>query len=325
MDPNYQNPNQYNQNKNPSNQNQNYPQQYQDQPYTNQNIPNQEYKNQQYGNQEYPNPDLQNQNWRPPNTTEETQNLTNINNTFKATTQKKNNFFPNSNISSKPFNYKDENIRSGFIRKVYLILSTQLIITFLFILISFNVKSFREFQRANTWLLWVSIVLTIVLMYALGCYKEIARKVPLNYILLLIFTLAESYVVSFISSQYDKDTVLMAGAMTVGIVIALTLYAIFTKTDFTGCGPILLVCVVALILGGILSIFFYNKWLNLILSVIGVIVFGIYLVMDTQLVIGKNSKAYSIDDYIMAAMNLYIDIIQIFLYLLQILGAANGN
>lgn len=129
---------------------------------------------------------------------------------------------------------------------------------------------------------------------------------------------------SFIASQYDRDIVLMAGALTVGITVALTLYAVFTKTDFTGCGPILLVCVVALVIGGILSIFFRNKWLSLVLSVIGVIVFGIYLVMDTQLVIGKNSRCYGIDDYVMAAMNLYIDIVQIFLYLLQILGAAQN-
>ena len=57
----------------------------------------------------------------------------------------------------------------------------------------------------------------------------------------------------------------------------------------------------------------------------GVIVFGIYLVFDTQLTIGKNSRAYSIDDYIIAALNLYIDIIQIFLEILKILAIADSS
>ncbi len=161
-------------------------------------------------------------------------------------------------------------------------------------------------------------------MYALGCYVKVARKVPLNFILLAIFTIAESYVVSFIASIYDTQTVLIAGGLTAAIVIALTLYAIFTKTDFTTCGGILLVCLVALVVGGIFAMFIRNRWLNLVLSILGVILFGIYLVYDTQLVIGKNKRKFSIDDYIIAAMNLYIDIIQIFLYLLSILGNSSN-
>ena len=73
----------------------------------------------------------------------------------------------------------------------------------------------------------------------------------------------------------------MAAALTAGIVVALTLYAIFTKTDFTTCGGILVVLFAALFIGGIISLFIKNKWLELGLSIAGVIVFGIYLVYDT--------------------------------------------
>ncbi len=115
---------------------------------------------------------------------------------------------------------------------------------------------------------------------------------------------------------------MMAGGLTAAITVGLTIYAFCTKTDFTTCGGILVVCLVALIVGGIISIFIRNKWLNLILSIAGVILFGIFLVYDTQLVVGKNNRMYSIDDYVMAAINLYIDIIQIFLHILAILGSA---
>lgn len=224
-----------------------------------------------------------------------------------------------------PFDFKDNKVRLGFIRKVYLILSAQLLITFFFVLIAFLSDSFQQFQRDNVWLVIVCAVVTLITIYALACYRKIARSVPINYILLLVFTLAESYIVSYIASQYNVDTVLIAAGLTVGMVVGLTLYAIFTKTDFTKCGGILVVCLVVFIIGGIIMIFIRNFWARIIYACIGVILFGIYLVFDTQLVIGKNSRMYSIDDYVMAAANLYIDIIQIFLFLLQIVGMAGGG
>ena len=74
---------------------------------------------------------------------------------------------------------------------------------------------------------------------------------------------------------------LVAAGLTAAMVISLTLYAIFTKSDLTDCGGFLLVCSVVLLVGGIISIFWRNKWLQLILSIVGVIVFGIYLIFDT--------------------------------------------
>lgn len=115
--------------------------------------------------------------------------------------------------------------------------------------------------------------------------------------------------VSFITGLTDPVTVLMAGGLTAAITISLTVYAFTTKTDFTTLGGFLFVCVTALIVGGIIGIFIKNRWLRLIISIIGVIVFGLYLIFDTQLLTGKNKNAFSIDDYIIAAMFIYIDII----------------
>ena len=59
----------------------------------------------------------------------------------------------------------------------------------------------------------------------------------------------------------------------------------------------------------------------LVYCVAGALLFSFYLIYDTQLIIGGNHKHhFSIDDYCMAAINLYIDIIQLFLWLLQIFG-----
>ena len=71
---------------------------------------------------------------------------------------------------------------------------------------------------------------------------------------------------------------------------------------------------------GIFSIFVWSPFLNNLYCTLGVIVFGIYLVIDTQLIIGGRRLELSMDDYVVGALILYIDIIQIFLYLLQLLS-----
>lgn len=125
------------------------------------------------------------------------------------------------------------------------------------------------------------MVATVILIYALGCYPKVARSVPLNYVLLFFFTLAESYVVSTISSFYDAKTVFIAGALTAAVTIAITIYAFKTKTDFTMMGGLLFIMLAVLIVGSIISIFIRNRWLSLGLSIAGVIIFGIYLIYDT--------------------------------------------
>lgn len=110
-------------------------------------------------------------------------------------------------------------------------------------------------------------------------------------ILLLIFTAAESYVVSFICSiiTYDNPgnpVVVIAAVMTLAIVVGLTIYAIFTRTDFSTMWGILIVILCSMLTLGIISIFSWSPFLTNLYCSLGVIAFGIYLVIDTQMIIG---------------------------------------
>ena len=68
----------------------------------------------------------------------------------------------------------------------------------------------------------------------------------------------------------------------------------------------------------------YYNWgyVNMIYCAIGVLIFSMYVVYDTQLIIGGKHKKFqfSVDDYIFAALALYLDIINLFLYILALLG-----
>jgi FtsH-binding integral membrane protein len=61
---------------------------------------------------------------------------------------------------------------------------------------------------------------------------------------------------------------------------------------------------------------------NLVYACLGALLFSVYLVYDTQLMMGgKHKYSISPEEYVFAALNLYLDIVQIFLYILQIIGS----
>lgn len=64
----------------------------------------------------------------------------------------------------------------------------------------------------------------------------------------------------------------------------------------------------------------WSYWLYNLYCVFGVILFGIYILFDTQMIIGGKRLQLSMDDYVIGALILYIDIIQMFLYLLSLFG-----
>lgn len=75
---------------------------------------------------------------------------------------------------------------------------------------------------------------------------------------------------------------------------------------------------------GIVAIFWKNPIVQLVYSCLAVVLFGVYLIYDTQLVLGKQSHAFSLDDCYLAAIRLYTDIIQLFLNILRIVSYVNN-
>lgn len=72
-----------------------------------------------------------------------------------------------------------------------------------------------------------------------------------------------------------------------------------------------------------MAIFVKGKVITLVYASLGALIFSIYLVYDTQLMMGgKHKYSISPEEYIFAALNLYLDIINIFLFILTIIGAS---
>lgn len=210
-------------------------------------------------------------------------------------------------------------IRMQFIRKVYAILTVQLLATTILSSISFFSKSYKAWIWSNQWMMWVSLFGAIAFML-LTFWKR--KSYPTNLLFLSGFTALEAYAISVIVSFYEVRIVLQALLLTLGIFVALTLFACQTKYDFTSWIPYLFGGLWALILFGFMAAFFpYNSTVELVYSGIAALIFSAYILVDTQLVM----RHYHVEEEIAAAMSLYLDIINLFLSILRILNSQNNN
>ena len=67
--------------------------------------------------------------------------------------------------------------------------------------------------------------------------------------------------------------------------------------------------------------FYHLSYAQIGYSAVGAVIFSLYIIYDTQIMLGGNHKySLSPEEYIFAALNLYLDIINLFLYLLSIFG-----
>ena len=216
----------------------------------------------------------------------------------------------------------EKSIRRNFIRKVLGIIFCQMMVSVAFVLAALFIDAFKTFQSENVYLFLVAIFVEILLFIMLICNKQLCKRVPYNYIVLFIFTIAVSYILSFICARTKPEAVLVATIATSLIVILLGLFTCLSNRDLTTNVGILLYLPV----GGIFLILFLSVWpiyiVQIVICLIVVLIFSAFLAYDLQKLSGKFGIEYSIDDYVFAALMIYIDIIMIFKNLLYIFGGS---
>ncbi|KAK7092971.1 protein lifeguard 1-like [Littorina saxatilis] len=219
--------------------------------------------------------------------------------------------------------FSEKTVRLGFIRRVYGILSVQILITAVMIALFIYVEPIKEYSVRNPWLYIVAMVATFAILLVLACCPNVRRNYPSNLILLGLFTVFEGFLLGTVSSHYEKDEVLMAVGITAVVTVALTIFAFQTKWDFTMFGGILFVFIIVLMCLGFLCLIIQNRYLSLVYASLGALIFSAYLVFDTQIMMGgKHQYALSPEEYIFASLNLYLDIVNLFLMILSIIGLA---
>ncbi len=144
-------------------------------------------------------------------------------------------------------------------------------------------------------------------------------------IMFLAYSASLGVTVSALLLSYTGDSVAQAFFVTAGAFGGLTLFAFVTKKDLSAVGSFCLVGVFGLIIASVVNIFFGSPAIHFAISVLGVLIFAGLTAYDTQ-----KMKNYALTQdtnnetgrraSIMAALELYLDFIMMFIYLTRILG-----
>uniref|UniRef100_A0A8C4YA22 Protein lifeguard 2 n=1 Tax=Gopherus evgoodei TaxID=1825980 RepID=A0A8C4YA22_9SAUR len=125
---------------------------------------------------------------------------------------------------------------------------------------------------------------------------------------------------------YNTTSVLLCLGITALVCLSVTIFSFQTKFDFTSCQGVLFVMLMVLLFSGIILAillpFQYVPWLHAIYAVLGAIVFTMFLAFDTQLLMGNRRYSLSPEEYIFGALNIYLDIVYIFSFFLQLFGSS---
>ena len=207
-------------------------------------------------------------------------------------------------------------LRVGFIRRVYLLLAAQLCLT---TLICFGAMAPAVapavVKRAGV-ISCVAGVVSFVLLLAMRCYK--ARH-PYNLALLGAWTLAISLSLAVQCSVYaqsgDRDIVVQAAGTTLALFVSLTAFTFYSKIDFSFLRAGLFICLLGLCVWSLGSFFCGYPPRTMLYCVASAVVFCGYVLFDTHQLVHR----LSLDQHVQGAIELYLDIINLFLATLRIL------
>ena len=229
----------------------------------------------------------------------------------------------------------EQKIKADFIFRVYALLSTQLVIT---VAIGTGI-AFSEPMKAVAISVFAGgggffvMLATVPLICAIHIYKD---KYPTNIVLFLVFTVIMGFFVglaclSVLQRGYKLGTsglstgaedLLLSIGCTAVVFISLTFYAIYSGQDFSYLGGFLCVALIANIFFGIIASLFGLDSMRWLYCVIGVFIFSGYILYDTYMIVNRvQLDKIDMGAAITGALELYLDIINLFLLILELISS----
>ncbi|XP_043109091.1 protein lifeguard 1 [Puntigrus tetrazona] len=221
--------------------------------------------------------------------------------------------------------FEDDTIRKAFIRKVFSVVTIQLLVTFTVVCVFTFSNTVKTAIQSNIWVYLSSYIIFVVVGSCLAVFSKFSRTHPWNLLGLSVVTLSLSYMVGTVASYHNTTAVIIALGSTVVISFTIIIFSSQTRLDFTICNGILLILSIDLLMFGFFSIFFYSSVLQIVYGCLGALLYALFLAVDCQLVMGRQKYSLNPEEYVYAALIIYLDIIMIFLYILMILGGGSKN
>ena len=210
-------------------------------------------------------------------------------------------------------------------RKVYLWMSLALVLTgFTAYYVATN-ETLLTAIMTNQILFWGLVIGELALVLGLSAA---INKLSLTTATLMFvaYSIINGATMSFIFLVYTYSSITSVFFITAGTFAVMALFGYFTKADLSSMGKILMMALIGIIIATIVNIFTKSEGLAMILNYLGVLVFVGLVAYDSQkikqmLMMAPDAGEGAQKVPLLGALSLYLDFINLFLYLLRILGS----
>ena len=209
-------------------------------------------------------------------------------------------------------------------RKVYLWMTLALVITGFTAYAVANSSAMINLIYSNSAVIWILFGAELLLVFGLSAAIN-RLSLTVATLMFVLYSVINGAVLSSIFFAYSIGSIATTFFITAGTFAAMSIYGYFTKADLTSWGKILIMALIGIIIATIVNIFVKSSGLDLIISYAGVLIFVGLTAYDTQKIklmcqqapdAGENMQKIAL----LGALSLYLDFINLFIYLLRIFG-----
>ncbi len=221
--------------------------------------------------------------------------------------------YSNTNVLQNAAAFAPVYERQAFIRRVYGIFFSSLLVTVV-------VGTFAAGMASVLLPLMMPIlILNLILGFVVAFTR---RTTGVNVFLLYMFAATQGLLFGpllLLANQSAPGVPALAAVLTLTTFGALSMYAVVSGKDFSYLGGFLFMALIGLVVGGIVLMFLHVPMLSLLYSLGGVLIFSGYVLYDTSNILNR----HTINEPITAAIALYLDFINLFLFILRLLMDLN--
>ena len=210
---------------------------------------------------------------------------------------------------------------SSVMKRVYVKMTLGLLVT-AFTAVYCASTSFINFYITHSWLMWLLIIAEFGIVIGLsGAIRRMSSAAASA--LFYLFAVINGMMFSTLFLAYSPTAMVKTFFITAGTFGAMSVYGYFTSRDLSRIGSFLFMALIGLIIASLVNIFLHSSGLDWIISIAGVFIFVGLTAWDTQQV--KNMAQLAGPEQAgrlatLGALTLYLDFINLFIYLLRIFG-----
>jgi FtsH-binding integral membrane protein len=219
---------------------------------------------------------------------------------------------------------------NALLKNVYLWMTAGLLLT---TVVAYVIGSNQQLlsRLYSTGAIYILIIAQLVIVFMLS--MRIQKMSSMSAIAwFAVYSICTGAMLSAVIAVYAKAVIARAFLTTALMFAFMSVYAMTTKSDLSRMGNILVMAIIGMLVASLVNLFLRSEAIYYALSYVGVAIFCGLTAWDTQKIISLNNEyGYGIDEEtfvklsIICALQLYLDFINIFLYLLRIFGRGNRN